>query len=297
MGDNVLLVDDLWKRYGKVEALKGLSFGVPRGAFFGLLGRNGSGKTTTLDIVTGLLARDRGHVQVLGEQLGAELSPEAKARLGYVAGHLQLYDWMTCDEHVRLMAQFYETWDDARERQLLEMFRIPLDQRVGTLSQGQNVQLQLLMALAHRPELLIIDEPGNLDAVVRQRLMETMIEAIAEEETTVIMASHIISELDGVCDHLCIIEHGVAWTAGPVEQLLDSVRRLHFRGVKRDASDPIRAYRCLRVDRRDGELRLVLPEYTPERAQRLSDALQADDFDTERLGLQEVFVALTGDEP
>ena len=89
MGDGILMVDGLWKRYGRVEALKGLEFSVPRGAFFGLLGRNGAGKTTTLDIVTGLLARDRGRVQILGEELGAELSPEAKERLAYVLERMQ----------------------------------------------------------------------------------------------------------------------------------------------------------------------------------------------------------------
>jgi ABC-2 type transport system ATP-binding protein len=217
-GDAVLSVEGLRRSYGRVRALSGLTFSVPRGAFFGLFGRNGAGKTTTLDIVTGLRTRDAGRVTILGEELGLEPSPEVKGRIGYVAGHLELYGWMTCAEHIELMRKFYATWDADREQQLLALFHIPLRQKVTTLSAGQGVQLQLLMALAHHPELLLIDEPGNLDAVVRQRLMTTMIEAIADQETTVVMASHILSELDGVCDHMCIIHNGRALAVGPVRR-------------------------------------------------------------------------------
>jgi ABC-2 type transport system ATP-binding protein len=294
MGDGVLIVDDLRKRYPGVQALAGLSFSVPKGAFFGLFGRNGAGKTTTLDIVTGLLMRDSGRVTILGEELRVEPEPETKARFAYVAGHLQLYDWMSCREHVEFVSQFYPTWDAAREAELLELFRIPLDQRVGTLSAGQNVQLQLLMALAHRPELLLIDEPGNLDAVVRQRLMETMIEAIADEEATIVMASHVINELDGVCDHLCIIDRGVALTSGPVESLVESVRRVHYRGVKHI---PAEAWlkQVVSLRRHGDEARAVFVGYTSERAEALAQRLNVESYEAERLGLQDVFVALTED--
>jgi len=294
MTEDVLVVEKLEKRYGSVRALGRLTFRVPKGAFFGLFGRNGAGKTTTLDIVTGLLMRDSGRVTILGEQLRVEPEPETKARFGYVAGHLQLYDWMTCREHVEFVSQFYPTWDREREQELLAMFRIPLDQRVGTLSAGQNAQAQLLMALAHRPELLLIDEPGNLDAVVRQRLMETMIEAIADEETTVVMASHIISELDGVCDHLCIIDRGAALTSGPVESLAESVRRVHYRGVKQVPLS-VTGEGGFRVERHGDEARAVIVGYTPERAEALARELGAESHETERLGLQELFVALTED--
>jgi ABC-2 type transport system ATP-binding protein len=294
MDEDVLVVQDLTKRYPGVQALGGLSFSVPHGAFFGLFGRNGAGKTTTLDIVTGLLMRDSGHVTILGEQLRIEPEPQTKVRFAYVAGHLQLYVWMTCREHIEFVSRFYPTWDPAREQELLAMFRVPLDQRVGTLSTGQNTQLQLLMALAHRPQLLLIDEPGNLDAVVRQRLMETMIEAIAEEDTTVVMASHIINELDGVCDHLCIIDRGVALASGPVDSLVESVRRVHYRGAR---AMPLGATTegGFALKRHGDDFRAVIIGYTPERADALAQQLGATDYEAERLGLQELFVALTED--
>ena len=291
--EDVLRVENLKKRYGRVEALRGLSFGVPRGAFFGFFGRNGAGKTTTLDIVTGLLARDSGHVTILGEGLNVELPSEAKARLGYVAGHLQLHDWMTCTEHIEVVSKFYPTWDADRERQLLRMFRLPPDRRVGALSTGQYFGLQLVMALSRHPELLLIDEPGNLDAVVRQRLLETMIEAIADQEATVLMASHIISELEGVCDHLCIIEGGVALASGPVEELVHAARRVHYRGVRSALLDSGDVEAGLRIEQRADGVRVLLPRYTPQQAEALGRQFGAGDFDVEPLGLQELFVALT----
>jgi ABC-2 type transport system ATP-binding protein len=287
MAEDALVVQDLVKRYSRVEALRGLTFSVPRGAFFGLLGRNGAGKTTALDIATGLLPRDRGCVTLLGEP-----SPETKARFAYVAGHLQLYAWMTCREHLDFVARFYPTWDPDRERALLALLPFPVNQAVGTLSTGQSLQSQLVMALARHPELLLIDEPGNLDAVVRQRLMETLIEAIAGHETTVVMASHIISELDGVCDHVCIIDHGVALTSGPVEALTEWVRRVHYRGV---AVLPINPQHggVYALRRHGDEVRAVFTNYTPERAAALAQRLGSTEYESERLGLQDLFVALT----
>ncbi|MBM3475354.1 MAG: ATP-binding cassette domain-containing protein [Armatimonadetes bacterium] len=113
MSEPALAVRDLVKSYSRAKALRGLSFEVPRGAFFGVLGRNGAGKTTTLDIVTGLLRRDSGHVTILGEELRLEPLPETKARFAYVAGHLQLYGWMTCREHIEFVSRFYPTRDAA----------------------------------------------------------------------------------------------------------------------------------------------------------------------------------------
>lgn len=295
MEESALVVEFLHKRYGRVDALCGLTFSVPGGAFYGLCGRNGAGKTTTLDVVTGLLARDSGRVRLLGEELRVEPAPATKARLAYVAGHLRLYDWMTGREHLQFVSRFYPTWDDERAQELTEVFRVPLDQRIKTLSTGQHVQLQLLMALSHRPELLLIDEPGNLDAVVRQRLMETMIEAIAEEDTTVVMASHIISELDGVCDYLCIIDQGVALTAGPVEGLVGSARRVHYQHARTDGADRLKLEGAYAVEALGDDVHLVLAGYAPERAERIGQELQAEAYEAERLALQELFVALTQD--
>ncbi len=300
MSDDVLIVEGLEKRFGRVEALRGLSFTVPRGAFCGLFGRNGAGKTTALNAVTGLVPRDAGRVVVLGDDIRYEPRAETKARFAYVAGHLRLFHWMTCREHIDFVAKFYPTWDKAREQELLEMLHIPLKQRVKTLSTGQYIQLQLLMALAHRPELLLIDEPGNLDAVVRQRLMETMIAAIAEEETTIVMASHIISELDGVCDHLCIMDQGQTLVSGPVETTAASARRVRYRDAPPSPACEWKPEQWQGATVRFGRDRdgvwAVVAGYTPARAALLDEYVGTSSYEIEPLSLQDLFVALTEDQ-
>ena len=296
----MLTVEGLQKRYGAVEALRGLSFSVPRGAFCGFCGRNGAGKSTALNIISGLTPRDGGRVVLLGDDLRLEPRVQTKARFAYVAGHLQLYWWMTCRQHIDFVARFYPTWERERECELLDLFRIPLRQRVSTLTTGQYLQLQLLMALAHRPELLLIDEPGNLDAVVRQRLMEGMLTAIADEAMTVVMASHLVSELDAVCDHLCVIDHGRTLVSGPVESLRQSVRRVHYRGVTR-AVPPEELSRvaadwgdsALRLRAETGGVRTTVAGYTAERAAHLAQLLGAEGYEVEHLALQDLFIALT----
>jgi ABC-2 type transport system ATP-binding protein len=217
--DIVLEVKGLYKRYGPVEALRGVSFAVPRGAFYGFFGRNGAGKTTTLDILTGLLGRDSGVITLFGEPFGMEPSPAIKQRFAYVGGHIALYDFLTLRDHLDFVAGFYDAWDADRCLQLQDVFRLPMDQATGTLSPGQHIQFQLLLALSRHPELLILDEPGNLDPVVRQRLMSTMVEILDAEDATILMASHLLDELEGICDHMCIIDRGVTLVSGSVADI------------------------------------------------------------------------------
>jgi len=292
-GDFVLEVRDLHKSYGPVQALRGLTFSVPHGAFFGLFGRNGAGKTTALDVVTGLLGRDKGLVWLLGEGVGMEPSPEVKARFAYVGGHIQLYHWMTVQEHLEFIAGFYPTWDDERREELGDLFRLPMNRRVDSLSPGMHVQFQLLMALSRHPELLIMDEPGNLDPVVRSRLMDTMIEILEAEDATIVMASHLIDELEGVCDHMCVIDRGVTLTSGPVEELTADVREIHFQNVQ--VTEPPEMEGIWRREIAGSEMRLVVADYTEEKAEALARELGAEGYEVGRLGLQEFFIALTAD--
>ncbi len=289
----VLRVSNLHKRYGVVQALNGLSFDVPRGAFYGLFGRNGSGKTTTFDIISGLTGRDSGTVEMLGEQVGMEPSVEAKRRFAYVGGHINLYSWMTLQEHLDYVAGFYSTWEPNRCDELMKVFRLPMRQRVETLSPGQHVQFQLLMALPRHPELLIMDEPGNLDPVVRLRLMTTMTEIIRAEQATILMASHLLDELQGVCDHMCIIDRGVTLTAGPVDELMADVRQLHFHGVS--GAEPPAMEGLWFEPIAEDELNAVIIGHTEDKAEALARELGARSYDTETVSLQDFFIALTSD--
>jgi ABC-2 type transport system ATP-binding protein len=289
--DVVLDVADLHKSYGKVQALHGLSFEVPRGAFYGLFGRNGAGKTTAFDCITGLLGRDRGVVRVLGEEFSFEPSPATKQRFAYVGGHIQLYDWMTVEAHIDFIAGFYDAWDNDRREHLLEYFRLPPDRHVFTLSPGMHVQLQLIMALARHPELLIMDEPGNLDPVVRRRLMSTMLEILEAEDATIVMASHLIDELEGVCDHMCIIDDGQALVRGPVGELIEHVREVHFRGAAGAALEV--GGDVLAAEPIGPDLRAVLADFSASRAEELAGGLGANAWEAARIRLEDFFVALT----
>ncbi len=289
--DPILTVSNLHKSYGPVEALRGLSFEVPRGAFYGLFGRNGAGKTTAFDCITGLLGRDRGVIRLLGDEFGFEPAPATKERFAYVGGHIQLYDWMTVEAHIDFVAGFYDAWDDDRRAHLLEYFRLPLDRHVFTLSPGMHVQLQLVMALARHPELLIMDEPGNLDPVVRRRLISTMLEILEAEDATILMASHLIDELEGVCDHMCIIDEGEALVEGPVDQLTEHVREVHFRGAAGAALEA--GGDVLSVEAIGPDLRVVLADFTEARAEELGRDLGGDAWEAARIRLADFFIALT----
>ena len=285
----ILSVSDLRKSYGRVTALRGLDLDVPRGSFYGLFGRNGAGKTTTLDCVTGLAVRDRGRVLILGEEIGLEPSPEAKQRLAYIAGHIQLFGWMTLTQHVDLVASAYEAWDPERFAELCGVFPLPMDRRANTLTPGQHLQFQLLMALPRHPELLILDEPGNLDPVVRARLMESMTDILRAEDTTIVMASHLLDELDGVCDHMCIIEDGEALLEGPVTELTRDVREIRLTRATRepdlDGVWPIATA--------GDEMTVVVRDFSDARAAQIV-AQTGDQISNPRtVGLQDFFIALT----
>ncbi len=289
--DTVLSVHALHKSYGSVRALRGLSFEVPRGSFYGLFGRNGSGKTTTFDCVTGLLGRDRGVVRLLGDEFGLEPDTPTKARFAYVGGHIQLYDWMTVEAHIDFVAGFFEAWDAERCRRLLDYFRLPPERNVFTLSPGMHAQLQLVMALARHPELLIMDEPGNLDPVVRRRLMSTMLEILEREDATILMASHLLDELEGVCDHMCIIDEGRALIQGPVSELTKHVREVHMRGAAGAVMEV--GGDVLAVEPAGPDLRVVIANFSEERAVQLADDLGAEAWEATPLSLEDFFVALT----
>lgn len=289
--DCVLQVEGLRKRYGATEALGGVSFEVPRGSFFGFFGRNGAGKTTTLDIITGLLGRDEGLVTLFGEAVGLEPSVTAKQRLAYVGGHLLLYDWMTLQEHLDYVSGFYPTWDAARCAELQEVFVLPLQSSVGSLSPGQHLQFQLLLALSRRPELLLIDEPGNLDVVVRADLMDSLIRLLHDGDSTIVMASHLINELEGVCDYLCVVDRGLTVACGAVSDLVADVREVHYEGAQARPAEALAGVWHRQLG--PGELRVLMLGYTERRAQELSEQLQARTHEVSPVTLEEFFMALT----
>ena len=221
--DTVIAVNELSCRFGNVLALDGASLYVPRGAVFGLVGENGAGKTTLIKHLLGLLTPLSGTVRVFGQDPVAE-SVGVLSRIGYLSEHRELPQWMRIDELIRFTAAFYPAWDAQYAKQLQEQFHLDPAARVRSLSQGQQAKAGLLLALAYRPELLILDEPSTgLDPVVRREILEAIIHTIAEEGRSVLFSSHLLDEIERVSDQVAMIHHGKVVLHGP----LDGVKQAH----------------------------------------------------------------------
>ena len=203
---NALEASGLSKRYGKHWALENCSFELPSGSIAGLVGPNGAGKTTLLHIAVGLLEQTKGFIRILGEQPGnAGVLP----RVGFVAQDTPLYKGFTVDEMISFGAHTNVTFDDALARDRMERNEIPLDQKTGSLSGGQRAQLALALAFAKHPEILLLDEPlASLDPLARREFLRILMEGVADSGVTVVLSSHLLTDLERVCDHMMVLAHG-----------------------------------------------------------------------------------------
>lgn len=204
----VIEVRELVKRFGAVTALDGVTLRLPRSSIVGLLGRNGSGKTTLLRTLVGLSLPSAGSVLTLGRPAG-ELGPGELARIGYLPQEIRLLDWMSVEQQIRYVATFYDRWDRQLEARLRRDLELSAEVRVGALSVGNLQRLALLLALCHRPRLLLLDEPvSDLDPIARARLLELLLELVAQEETTVVISSHVLHDVERVVDRVVCLDAG-----------------------------------------------------------------------------------------
>jgi ABC-2 type transport system ATP-binding protein len=215
----------LGKRYRRTWALRDCSLALPCGRIAALVGPNGAGKTTLLHLAVGLLRPTEGTVRVLGETPGEH--PGLLARVGFVAQDTPLYRDLTGAEHLRLGAELNRRFDLPLARGRLERLGIPLDRRAGRLSGGQRAQIALAMALAKRPELLLLDEPvASLDPLARREFLQALMGAVAEQGITVVLSSHLLADLERVCDYLIVLSAAQVQVLGPVDELLERHRLL-----------------------------------------------------------------------
>ena len=227
----------LTKRFGRTEALRGLDMQVPAGAVYALLGRNGAGKSTLIQLLLGLLEPMSGAVQVLGRHPIRD-GVEVRQRLGYIPEHLPLYEWMTVAQTLRFVAAQYSTWSPATENTLLANFRLPRDRRVRELSRGQRALLALVLAMAHGPELVLLDEcTSGMDAIARAEFDRSVIDTLHESGRTVLFASHQIRELERLCDWVGIMHEGRMLLQMPAEALKTSVKMLRLSRESRRSPD------------------------------------------------------------
>jgi ABC-2 type transport system ATP-binding protein len=227
MNDKLVIeMTNVHKSFGKTEVLRGVNMSVPVGQTFAFLGRNGAGKSTTIRTMLGLLHPDRGDVRVLGLNPKTD-ALEIRRRVGYVAEDQQMFGWMRVKQLLSFIGPFYPTWDHAWAKQLAERFELPMQTRMKHLSKGQGVRVALLLALAHRPELVILDDPTlGLDPIMRKEFLRDLVNYLQAEQTTVFFSSHLLYEIEPVADFVVILDHGRVLRQASTEELRSKVKRL-----------------------------------------------------------------------
>ncbi len=225
----VIEVDGLSRRFGNKLALEDVTLHVPRGGVFGLIGGNGAGKTTLLRHLLGLLKCESGSVRVFGCNPVAQ-PVEVLGQIGYLSEERDLPDGMRVGELLRYTQAFYPSWDEAYAEELREMFELDPRARIHSLSRGQRARAGLLTALAHRPPLLILDEPSSgLDPVVRRDILGAIIRTITDDGRTVLFSSHLLDEVERVADHVAIIHNGRIVLSASMDEVKETHQRLTVR--------------------------------------------------------------------
>ncbi|MFI6740618.1 ABC transporter ATP-binding protein [Nonomuraea sp. NPDC050451] len=228
---SVLQAQALGKKYGRRWALRECTIDIPAGHVVGLVGPNGAGKTTLLKLASGRLEPTAGGITVLGGRPGN--TPAQLARVGFVAQETPVYAGLTVAEHLRLGARLNPRWDDGMARERIARLGLVPAHRAGKLSGGQRAQLALTLGLAKRPDLLILDEPvAALDPLARRDFVQGLMEAAVERKLSVLLSSHLVSDLERVCDYLIVLVDSRVQVAGEVDELLATHHRLT--GPRRD---------------------------------------------------------------
>lgn len=278
----VLEAQALGKRYGRRWALADCSLVVPTGRVAGLVGPNGAGKSTLLNLAVGLLAPSSGSISVLG---GAPASgPEQLGRVGFVAQDTPTYDGLSVADHLRLGARLNPGWDRELARDRIDRLGLDPNQRAGRLSGGQRAQLALTLAVAKRPELLVLDEPvASLDPLARREFLQSLMEFVAEHGVSVVLSSHLVADLERVCDYLIVLVASRVAVAGDVDELLASHHRLT--GPRRDPATLPAGQHVIEASHTDRQSTLLV---------RTSEPIHDPGWTIEPVGIEDLVLAYMG---
>lgn len=278
----VLEASGLGKRYGRRWALSDCTLTVPGGRVVGLVGPNGAGKTTLLSLAVGLLAPTSGSIEVLGGRPAGSVAE--LGHVGFVAQETPVYAALTVADHLRLGAWLNAGWDAHMAAQRIEQLGLDPRQRAGKLSGGQRAQLALTLALAKRPELLILDEPvASLDPLARREFLQHLMEAVVEQQLSVVLSSHLVADLERVCDHLIVLSASRVQLAGEVEELLASHRRLT--GARRDPASLPANQRVIEESHTDRQSTLLVRSEAP---------IHDPSWTVEEVGMEDLVLAYMG---
>jgi len=282
----------LSKKFGRHDAVRDLSFAVPEGSAFALIGANGAGKTTTIKILMNILHASGGMAEVLGVD-SRRLSPRELAQIGYVSENQDMPPRMRVDEFIAYLRPFYPTWDAALEKTLLRQLRLPPERRIRDLSHGMRMKMALACALPFRPRLLVLDEPfSGLDPLVRDEFMESLLHQAGE--MTILISSHELGEIDGVATHLAFLDEGRLLFQ---ESMTDVIARFREVRVTLDREPAVATHApsdWLQLRTLGNVVSFVDTQFSEaglgERVKALLPGVR--DIDTQPMGLRSIFTAL-----
>ncbi|MCP3980069.1 MAG: ABC transporter ATP-binding protein [bacterium] len=290
MSESALRFEGVTRRFGRRVAVDRMDLDVPPGTVLGLVGRNGSGKTTSLRLAHGILYPDAGHVRVLGMD-PVEQGLELRQRVSLLSEESSLYPWMTVREIVGFAGALHERWDAKLAETMVERLTLDPRQKIKSLSRGTRAKVALVLAVASRPDLLLLDDPtAGLDPLVRREVLQGVLEAVSDEGGAVVYASHLVHDLERVADRVAFLDEGVLRYDGSLERLKADVRRA--RAVFEDDA-PAGLHVPGAIDlTTDGRVLTVVAQGVNGELAATLRGLGAREVDVEPLSLEEILVAM-----
>jgi ABC-2 type transport system ATP-binding protein len=268
--------------------LKGIDLSFRRGSVVGLLGKNGAGKTTLIKCALGLLKATSGTIRLFGEEPW-NMTGETKARVGYVSQKTDDYEWMRVRHMIAYIAAFYPNWNHALTASLISQWELNPEDNVGKLSEGQRQKLSLILAMGHEPELLVLDEPAaSLDPQARRAFLSTVIDIAGNDNRTVILSTHLTSDLERVASDIVILKEGTVDYAGSMDDLKDSIKILRVVGRSR-LPTKFDVPGVLSCENNSREALLTMRGVTPDLIQELESVYNSD-IEVRDLNLEDIFV-------
>lgn len=292
MTNLIIKATNLSKKYdNNTFALNNLDINVNEGSVYGLLGQNGAGKSTLLRIIMSLLKPTSGNIDVLGVN-PLEMNKSIKQQIGYSSDSMQLIPWLKVGEMLNYNGAFYDTWDVPYVEQWVKRLDLPLNKRVFSLSRGNRQKLALIMAIGHRPKLLVLDEPaGGLDPLARKDFLESMIELINESGTTVIISSHLLTDLERISDSIGLIANGKMQIEMELEMLKNSTKQVRI-ATKNNVLEP-KLKDILKMQKTEHSITMTFKNWNNDKIKELKTLFPDAIIDITHLSLEEIFLAYT----
>lgn len=289
---NIVEVKGLSREFDEKKALKEVDFILPQGMVMGLVGENGAGKTTLIKHLLGLLRAQSGSVRVFGQDPVKD-PVSVLSRIGYLSEDREMLDWMTLDELMAFTAAFYPDWDWKYADHLVDTFRLDRKNRICNNSRGQRAQAGLILAVAHHPDLLLLDEPSSgLDPIVRRDILSEIIHAVTDAGKTVLFSSHLLDEVERVADTVTLISGGKMILTSPMDDLLNNYREFQVKLPQTVTSFPSLPG-LLRAEGKDNEW-TVLVESNPDMFKNQLQTKNIQMLSERHLSLNDIFIAKVG---